>query len=118
VLVVDDDVEVADLAGQLLKGCGYAVKVAHRAKVALDVLAAGEPVDLVFSDIVMPGGMSGLDLAAEIRRRFPQVPILLTTGYSDAVPKAAANDLPLITKPYAADALCEQISAMMRGPVA
>lgn len=114
VLVVDDDEEVADLAGQLLKGCGYAVTLAHRARAALDLLNAGEPVDLVFSDIIMPGGMDGVQLAEELRQRFPKVPVLLTTGYSEAMPAALAKGLPILTKPYDADALCERIGELMR----
>jgi signal transduction histidine kinase/CheY-like chemotaxis protein len=114
VLVVDDDIEVADLAGQLLEACGYSVKLAHRAKAALDLLNGGEPVDLVFSDIIMPGGMDGVQLAEELRRRFPKVSVLLTTGHSEAAPAALAKGLPIITKPYDAHALCERVGELMR----
>jgi len=114
VLVVDDDIEVADLAGQLLEGCGYTVKLVHRAKAALDLLDSGEPVDLLFSDIIMPGGMNGVQLAEEVRRRFPALPILLSTGYSDATPEATAKGLPIIVKPYNADALCARLGELLR----
>lgn len=117
VLVVDDDVEVADLAGQLLQGCGYTVRLVHRAKEALEALAAGEPIDLVFSDIIMPGGMTGVELAEEVRRRFPKLPVLLATGYSDAVPEATAKGLPIIAKPYSAEALCERVGELMHDAV-
>jgi signal transduction histidine kinase len=113
VLIVDDDVDVADLVGQLLQGCGYAVTHAHRAKAALDLLIAGEPVDLVFSDILMPGGMNGVQLAEEVRRRFPKVPVLLATGYSEVMSEATAKGLPVITKPYDSDDLCERVSQLM-----
>lgn len=115
VLVVDDDVEVASLAGELLTSCGYQVRLAHQAKAALELLGAGEPVDLLFSDIIMPGGMNGVQLAEEVRRRFPALPILLATGYSEAIPDAVAGALPVITKPYDADRLCERVGELMQG---
>jgi signal transduction histidine kinase/ActR/RegA family two-component response regulator len=114
VLVVDDDIEVADLAGRLLEGCGYTVRLVHRAKAALDLLESGEPIDLLFSDIIMPGGMNGVQLAEEVRRRFPALPILLSTGYSDAAPGAAVKGLPIIAKPYDADALCARLGEILR----
>jgi signal transduction histidine kinase/ActR/RegA family two-component response regulator len=114
VLVVDDDIEVADLAGQLLEGCGFTVRLVHRAKAALDLLESGEPIDLLFSDIIMPGGMNGVQLAEEVRRRFPGLPILLSTGYSDAAPGAAVKGLPIIAKPYDADALCARLGELLR----
>ncbi|HWL18227.1 MAG TPA: response regulator [Bradyrhizobium sp.] len=117
VLVVDDDVEVADIVAQLLRGCGYSVRLAHRAQAALELLKTGEPIDLVFSDVIMPGGMSGVQLADEMRRSFPALPILLTTGYSNAIEQATAKGLDLITKPYGADELHDRIDALLRtGP--
>lgn len=113
VLVVDDDVEVADLTGQLLEGYGYVVKLVHRAKAALELLDRGEPVDLVFSDIIMPG-MNGIQLAQEVRRRFPRLPILLATGYSEAMPDAAAMGLTVVTKPYDDAMLCARLGELMR----
>jgi two-component system, NtrC family, sensor kinase len=113
VLVVDDDEEVADLTGALLEGGGFAVTLAHRARAALDLLDAGEPVDLVLSDVVMPG-MNGVQLAEEVRRRFPELPVLLTTGYSDELPSAAAQGLPILAKPFDADVLCARVADLLR----
>jgi len=113
VLVVDDDIEVAHLASELLEGCGYAVKLVHRAMAALDLLNTGEPIDLVFSDIIMPG-MNGLQLAEEVRRRFPKLPILLATGYNEVAPDAAVEGLPIIPKPFSANALCRQVGELIR----
>jgi len=113
-LVVDDDVDVADVAAELLQGCGYSVQLAHRGQGALDLLKAGEPVDLVFSDVMMPGGMSGIQLAHEVHRRFPALPILLTTGYSDAMAGAAAEGLPVITKPYRVEDLRVRIDQLLK----
>ena len=112
VLVVDDDIEVADLTGQLLEGCGYGVRLVHRAKAALDLLNTGEPVDLVLSDIIMPD-MNGVQLAKEVRRRYPRLPVLLATGFSEAMPEAAAMGLTVVTKPYDVNVLCDRLSELM-----
>jgi CheY-like chemotaxis protein len=71
-------------------------------------------VDLVFSDVLMPGGMNGLQLAKQMRRRFPNVPVLLTTGFSDALAEADAKGLAVITKPYSSEDLCQRIGELMR----
>jgi two-component SAPR family response regulator len=63
------------------------------------MLAAGEPVDLVFSDIVMPGDVNGIALARLVRETYPHVRVLLTTGYAEAA-NAAESGLPILRKPY------------------
>src|SRR5690606_30628051 len=68
VLVVEDNTEVADIATALLNELGYQVTRVASAQTALDVLATGERFDLVFSDVVMPGGMNGIELAQQIRK--------------------------------------------------
>jgi signal transduction histidine kinase/CheY-like chemotaxis protein len=112
-LVVDDDVEVADIAAQLLESCGYSVRLAHGAQAALDIMKSGETVDLIFSDIIMPGGMNGVQLAEEVRRSFPKVPILLATGYSDSIAGANAKGLAVITKPYRSEDLRKRIDELL-----
>src|SRR5207253_2851073 len=77
VLVVEDDMLVAELAAGMLGELGFEATVAHSAKEALDRLAGGEKPHLVFTDIVMPGGISGIELARKLRDRFPELPILL-----------------------------------------
>ena len=69
--------------------------------------------DLVFSDIVMPGRLDGLGLARIIRDRYPAMPILLTTGYSDAVQDARA-DFPILRKPYRVDELSRAVASLTR----
>ena len=83
VLIVEDDTLVAELAAGMLTELGFDAVVAHSAKEALDRLASGEKPEIIFSDIVMPGGISGMELARKVRQRFPELPILLTTGYSE-----------------------------------
>jgi CheY-like chemotaxis protein len=101
VLLVEDDDEVATLASEMLDQLGYEVTRAASAAAALGALANGRPVDIVFSDIMMPGGMNGLDLAREIRRRRPDLPILLTSGYAEAAAQGAnAAGVHILPKPY------------------
>lgn len=107
VLVVDDDVAVAEIAASALEDCGFCVKVATSARSALDVLRAGAGIELVFSDILMPGGMDGIELAEEVLHRYPNLPVLLTTGYSDSLRKATDLGLAIVPKPYRSAELCE-----------
>jgi len=101
ILLVEDDDEVAALASEMLHQLGYNVMRAATAAAALGALANGRPIDLVFSDVMMPGGMNGFDLALEIRRRRADVPVLLTSGYADAVAhNANAKDIRILPKPY------------------
>ena len=100
VLVVEDDLELAQLVAELLQSLGYSVTLADRAQAALDLISSGEPIDLVFSDVVMPGGMNGVQLARELAARSPQTPVLLTSGYNDAVEDLDSKGLSFIPKPY------------------
>ena len=68
------------------------------------MLAEGTKINLVFSDIVMPGTIDGVGLASEIRSQYPDLPVILTTGYSDAA-RAAPADLRILRKPFDTDAL-------------
>jgi PAS domain S-box-containing protein len=99
VLLVEDNPEVQAVAASLLEQLGYRVLQTGDAKSALQVLATGEPVDLVFSDIVMPGELDGIGLARRIKQQFPGVAVLLTTGYADAA-DAAEPGFPILRKPY------------------
>jgi len=112
-LVVDDDVEVADIAAELLQSCGYSVRLAYGAQAALDIMKSGETIDLVFSDVIMPGGMNGVQLAEEVRRSFPSVPILLATGYSESIVDENIKDLAVITKPYRSEDLRKRIDGLL-----
>src|SRR5262249_23140974 len=83
-LVVEDSPEVAEVATAYFQQLGYMVKQVANAHEALELLANDPKIDLVFSDILMPGGMNGLELAHAIRRLYPAMPVLLATGYSDS----------------------------------
>jgi PAS domain S-box-containing protein len=106
ILLVEDDDEVAALVIDMLQELGYRITRTASAQGALGALADDRPVDLVFSDIIMPGSMNGLDLAREVRRRRPGVPVLLTSGYAGAAfANAEAENIPVLRKPYEIDAL-------------
>jgi signal transduction histidine kinase/CheY-like chemotaxis protein len=117
ILLVEDNQEVADVSAALLAEHGYAVRRAGTAQQALDLLVTGEPIDLVFSDIVMPGEMSGVELARRLRERFPGVAVLLTTGYSAAAQDATNEGFAILPKPYRPDALHRAIRTKL-GPQA
>jgi len=83
ILVVEDDQRVRRVSVRRLKELGYAIIEVDSGPAALRMLDQGDPIDLVFTDIVMPGGMTGLDLAREVRRRRPELKVLFTSGYAD-----------------------------------
>jgi CheY-like chemotaxis protein len=112
VLVVEDDTFVAELAADMLSELGFHTTIAHSAKEALDRLAGGDKPQLVFSDVVMPGGITGIELARKVRERFPELPILLTTGYSEQV--AASHGFPVLQKPYQLDALANAVGGVLK----
>jgi len=112
ILLVEDDDEVAALVSEMLRQLGYEVTRASSAAAALGALADGRSVDLVFSDIMMPGGMNGVELAREIQKRRSDMPILLTSGYSGASVHAAKEaGVRILSKPYRIDELAAAIDA-------
>jgi PAS domain S-box-containing protein len=112
VLIVDDSAEVAEVTSSLFERLGYDTDYRDSADAALKYLAEGSKIDLVFSDIVMPGTIDGVGLAREIRSRYPNLPVVLTTGYSDAA-QAAPADLKILRKPFDTVALRGFIADMM-----
>lgn len=101
VLVVEDDPEVLGTTAEVLQDGGWRVLTARDGQEALATLETeGEALDIVLSDIVMPGGMSGTDLAAETQRRWPNVRILLTSGYPGSFRQGLPRWVDLLPKPY------------------
>jgi PAS domain S-box-containing protein len=111
VLIVEDDELVAELAAGMLAELGFEAMIAHSAKEALDRLAGGEKPKLIFTDIIMPGGITGLELAQKVRARFPELPILLTTGYSEEAVKT--HGFPVLQKPYELDSLVGALQTLL-----
>src|SRR5262249_21749231 len=101
ILVVEDDPAVRELVTDQLKGLGYRVLVAGNGSTARNILFGGEKVDLLFTDIMMPGGVSGTELAAEAEKDLPGIRVLFTTGYSEAPSlSSAGRSVALLRKPY------------------
>jgi PAS domain S-box-containing protein len=106
VLVVEDNPDVANFAASMLEGLGYATRCAANAAEALEVLGSGERVDAVFSDVMMPGPMNGVQLADSLQLSHPHLAVVLATGYSEVLAewqgRAAAE---VLGKPYRLDEL-------------
>ena len=112
VLVVEDDADVRQLVVSLVAALGYSVLDAADGATALEMLDRHAAVDLVFSDVAMPGGMSGIDLAHQIRRRCPDTAILLTSGFTARAQvhdPALATTFPILNKPYRHEDLAEAL---------
>jgi signal transduction histidine kinase/ActR/RegA family two-component response regulator/sensor domain CHASE-containing protein len=108
-LLVEDDVEVAQATTELLQDIGLQVIWARDGKAALATFERDPTIEMVMSDIVMPGGMSGLDLARALRKNHPELPVLLTTGYSQYAPQLVKEGFVLVEKPYHRDVLATSI---------
>jgi two-component system NtrC family sensor kinase len=100
VLLVEDNAEVGEVCSAYLRQLGYQVKRAGSAQEALEVLENDADIDLVFSDILMPGFMNGLELAHAVRDRFPRLPVLLSTGYSSSAQDAVREGFIVLQKPF------------------
>ena len=109
ILLVEDDKEVAALAREMLGMLGFSVINVSNATAALGALANARAVEAVFSDIMMPGGTSGLELAREIRRRHPQLPIVLATGYAESAAGISDGEFCVLLKPYSLEALADAL---------
>ena len=110
VLVVEDNVEVGRFATQILEDLGYRASWAANAEDALDTLGPdGAGFDAVFSDVVMPG-MGGVELARLLKRRLPNLPVVLASGYSHVLAQEGSHGFELLQKPYSA----EQVSRVLR----
>ena len=110
VLLVEDNADVAEVGAGYLRQLGYRVRSVANAQAAIAALRLDADVDLVFSDILMPGGMNGLDLAREIGERFPGIPVLLTTGYSASAQDAVRQGVVVLQKPYDIESLRRNIN--------
>ena len=115
VLVCEDDEDVAALAVDMLEQLGHRPTRVGTAAAALGALADGRAVDLLFTDVLMPGGMDGLALAREARCRRPGLPVLLTTGYTGADAAAVPRGMPMLRKPYKLPDLAQALRSALAG---
>ncbi|GAA0731526.1 histidine kinase famiy protein [Sphingomonas japonica] len=119
VLVVEDNPDVRELATGILTDFGYRVTAAEDGAQALEILEGAQRFDLLFTDLVMPGGINGVTLARAARESQPRLKILLTTGYAEA---GLASDVPdltgefeLINKPYRRSDLAQKVRRILDG---
>ncbi len=112
ILLVEDNPDVATASAGLLEQLGYEVRWVSNAEAALSEIE-GSGIDLVFSDIVMPGKMDGLALAQTIRGKYPGLPVLLATGYSDALRKTSLG-FQILKKPYEIHELSQALLSAVR----
>jgi len=111
VLITEDDPDVLTIAAETLRSLGYEVYTASDATEALSILNQDTPIDILFTDIVMPNGMNGIALAREARRLRPDIRVLLASGYSrDRMD--ATEDMVVIAKPYQMPELARQLEAI------
>jgi PAS domain S-box-containing protein len=113
ILLVEDNPQVADVTSQMLRAMGFQVEVTDRAREALDRLERGaEEIDLLLTDVVLPDGLNGIELAARVRTRWPSLPIVVTSGYNDVAPPDGLA-LPVLRKPVPYDDLHRAICAAL-----
>jgi signal transduction histidine kinase/CheY-like chemotaxis protein len=132
ILVVEDNAKLRRVVERQLTDLGYKVREGDSAMLALMILSEGDPVDLLFTDIVMPGTMDGLDLAYRATRRRPDLRVLLTSGFLGgygADQRVVDSPFRLLTKPYSLTELAQTVRRVLddadngligkgRGPVA
>jgi PAS domain S-box-containing protein len=119
ILIVEDRPDIAELARLFLDDQGYATHVVHNAREALELLDKGVQVDLLYSDLIMPGGLNGVMLAREVRRRRPKIKVLLTTGYAETSIErtdAGGTEFDVLSKPYNRQELIRKVRTVLDGP--
>jgi signal transduction histidine kinase len=113
ILVVEDDPAVLAMTVETLSGLGYTVATATNARSGLKALKSDAPIDLLFSDVAMPGGANGLELARKALELRPGLKVLLTSGYLGEHTQLSDNEFPLIDKPFEAAALAARIRELL-----
>ena len=117
VLVVEDDADVRSTVVDMLTELGYRVLQAREAQSALAIVESGIPIDLIFTDVVMPGPLRSPELARKARERLPNVAVLFTSGYTEnAIVHGGRLDegIDLLSKPYSREALARKIRHVLR----
>ncbi len=113
ILLVEDERLVARTTRRILKRSGFVVTLAHDGETAIRLLEAGDPPDLLLTDLHMPG-RDGLSILHEVHRRWPKLPAVLVTGRADQAVRGAVNQLPhvaLLRKPFSSDELSDALTA-------
>ena len=117
VLVVDDEYELLEVAVNYLENMGFEVLAATDGKQALSTLRNNPDIKVLITDIVMPGGLNGVDLAAEVREQSPKVKVLYMSGFPSGVIEDKSGvdlDAPLIVKPYSRKTLAAAMEELLQ----
>ncbi|TAI61473.1 ATP-binding protein [Bradyrhizobium sp. Leo170] len=116
ILLVDDDDDLVEVTSAMLTTSGYRVLCVHNSTEAIRILESGQEFDLLLSDIVMPNGPNGVELAREAKRRSSEIKILLTSGYADDVLErhAAVDEFRLIHKPFRLSELTQRVRSVLQ----
>jgi signal transduction histidine kinase/CheY-like chemotaxis protein len=118
ILVVEDDHDVLGVTAESLRELGYQVVTAVDAARALEILRGDQPIDLLFSDVIIPGGTNGAQLAVTARRVRPDLKVLLTSGYTAAalsLEHGLPDNLDVVGKPYQRDELAKKLRLAIGG---
>ena len=118
ILVVEDDEDVLAVTAESLRDLGYQVVTAANAARALEILRGDQPIDLLFSDVIIPGGTDGAQLAVKARRVRPELKVLLTSGYTAAalsLEHGLPDNLNVVGKPYQRDELARKLRLAIGG---
>jgi DNA-binding NtrC family response regulator len=118
ILLVEDDEDVLAVAAESLRELGYRVLTAGNAAQGLEILRGDEPIDLLLSDVIMPGGMNGVQLAVEARRISPKLKVLLASGYTAAalsLEHGLPNNLDIVEKPFRHEELAKKLRLVIGG---
>ena len=116
ILLVEDNDGVREYAATVLQGLGYDVLEASDTPSAIELLGNKPPIDLLFTDVVLPGGLNGRTLANQVRRKYPGLPVLFTTGYTrNAIVHQGRldPDVELLSKPYTEQDLAQKVRKLL-----
>jgi PAS domain S-box-containing protein len=117
VLLVEDDAAVGDMVEAILEELGHAVMRADGVETALELLKSVLPFDLMLTDLIMPGALTGVDLSHEAVKLRPGLPVILSSGYTgEALASAEGAPWPLLRKPYSPEALAQALAAATSTP--
>ncbi len=111
VLVVEDEPLMREMVCEVLRDAGLSVSEAGDAVAALDHIDSGKPVDLVITDLRMPGPLDGVDLVKRLRSGERRIPVIVTTGYHAM--SAELREVPVFEKPYSFEKLVAQVFYMI-----
>jgi CheY-like chemotaxis protein len=115
ILVVEDNEDILEVTSAMLTTFGYRVLCARNGAEAIEMFGSGEEFDLLFSDVVMPNGMNGVELAREARQRNKDIKVLLTSGYAGDVMERhrAVGEFPIIDKPFRLGDLARRLRSIL-----